>query len=149
MDSTPPISQDTVTATGGSSEKPADRSPIKMIIALVQAMRPKQALKNLFVFAALVFAGRLTDRVKGPRDFALTLLAFFLFTVVAGSVYILNDILDVDQDRIHPDKCNRPIASGLLPIPLAWAATALIAVLGLASCFIADIYFGTIVAVYF
>jgi decaprenyl-phosphate phosphoribosyltransferase len=119
-----------------------------MIVALVHAMRPKQALKNLFVFAALVFAGHLTDRVKGPHDFGLTLLAFFLFTVVAGSVYILNDILDVEQDRVHPEKCNRPIASGLLPVPLAWTAMALIAAVGLTCCFLSDINYGIDVAAY-
>src|SRR5690242_19716644 len=119
MASTAPISQDTPTTPGGGRLPSAPgRSPMKIMLALVQAMRPKQALKNLFVFAALVFAGHLTDPVKGPRNFGLTVLAFLLFTVVAGSVYILNDILDVEQDRIHPDKRDRPIASGLLPIPL-------------------------------
>ena len=120
-----------------------------LLKGVVTAMRPKQALKNLFVFAALVFAGHLTDPVKGPRNFALTLLAFFLFTLVAGSIYLLNDILDVEQDRAHPKKCTRPIASGVLPVPLAWIMMVVVAVVGLGASFWADVSFGIIVSAYF
>src|SRR5689334_21232738 len=83
------------------SERAPDRSLSARIKGLIRALRPKQAPKNLFVFAALVFVGHLTDPVKGPRNFLLTVIAFFLFTLVAGSVYLLNDLLDVEQDRIH------------------------------------------------
>lgn len=128
---------------------PQDRSLVRLIMAIAKAMRPKQAMKNLFVFAALVFAGHLTDPVKGPRNFALTVLAFVLFTLVAGSVYIINDILDVEQDRAHPDKCSRPIASGLLPAPLALSAALVIAATSLAASFFVDLSFGVVVAAYF
>ena len=120
-----------------------------LIKGLAAALRPKQALKNLFVFAALVFAGHLTDPVKGPRNLALTLVAFLLFTLVAGSVYLLNDILDIEQDRLHPEKRYRPIASGQLPIPLAWTAMSVLAVASLTACFLVDVSFGIVVSTYF
>jgi 4-hydroxybenzoate polyprenyltransferase len=118
-------------------------------MGVVRAMRPKQAIKNLFVFAALIFAGHLTDPIRGPRNFALTLLAFVLFTLVAGSVYLLNDILDIEQDRAHPEKRRRPIASGQLPIAVAWSAMVVIAVGSLAACLMADLWFGIVVSTYF
>ncbi len=116
---------------------------------MILALRPKQALKNLFVFAALVFAGHLTDPVKGPRNFALTVVAFFLFTLVAGSVYLLNDILDVEQDRAHPEKRRRPIASGLLPVSFAWVMMVIIAVVSLGLSLWVDLSFGIVVSTYF
>ena len=135
-----------------------DPNPVKpsfsllgLIRGVLSAIRPKQALKNLFVFAALVFAGHLTDPVKGPHDFALTIVAFVLFTLVAGSVYILNDILDVEQDRMHPTKRNRPIASGMLPVPFAWVCFAIIATISLTASWLVDPYrgFGIVVFTYF
>ncbi len=120
-----------------------------LLAGVVKAMRPKQALKNLFVFAALVFAGHLTDPVKGPRNFALTVVAFILFTLVAGSVYLLNDILDVEQDCAHPEKRNRPIASGLLPVPLAWTMMVTIAVFSLGASLLVDLSFGIVACAYF
>jgi 4-hydroxybenzoate polyprenyltransferase len=136
------------------AERPAevqapDRSAAALIGSVVKAMRPKQALKNLFIFAALVFAGHLTDPVKGPRNFALTLIAFALFTLVAGSVYLLNDILDVEQDRLHPEKRDRPIASGRLPVSVAWVVLVIVAVGGLGASLLVDLSFGIVVAGYF
>ena len=92
--------------------------------ALFKAIRPHQATKNLFVFAALVFTGRLGELPL----LLMTVTAFLLFTLTAGSVYLLNDLLDVEQDRQHPKKCKRPIASGALPVPIAWVAMVILAV---------------------
>lgn len=92
--------------------------------ALLKAIRPHQATKNLFVFAALVFTGRLDETAL----LLMTVAAFLLFTLTAGSVYLLNDLLDVEQDRQHPKKCNRPIASGALPVPIAWTAMVVLAI---------------------
>ncbi len=100
---------------------------LKSLSALIRGLRPKQAAKNLFVYAALVFANRLFD----PQAFLRVTLAFVLFSAVSGSVYLLNDILDVELDRRHPKKRLRPIASGDLPIPLARVALVILAV---ASC---------------
>lgn len=98
-------------------------TPFSVLRALVKAMRPKQATKNLFLFAALVFTGQLFQ----PTALLKVLFAFLLFTLTAGSIYLLNDLLDVEADRQHPKKCKRPIASGELPVPLAWSAMVLIA----------------------
>lgn len=87
-------------------------------VALLRAIRPHQATKNLFVYAAPVFAGRILDLPVFLRATA----AFLLFTIASGCIYLLNDILDIEQDRAHPRKRLRPIASGALPLPLARAA---------------------------
>lgn len=95
-----------------------------MLRLLLKAMRPRQWTKNLFVFAALVFDGKLFHL----DDFLRTLGAFALFCLVSSAIYLLNDIFDVESDRQHPLKRNRPIASGRLPIPLALTAAILLAV---------------------
>ncbi len=97
---------------------PLVRKRSSLAMALIRAVRPKQATKNLFVYAALIFTGKLFQ----PQPFIKVTLGFLLFTAVAGGVYLLNDILDIEQDRQHPTKSRRPIASGELPIPLAIAA---------------------------
>ncbi len=105
-----------------------------MLRALLKTMRPRQWTKNIFVFAALVFDGKLFHLT----DFLRTLGAFALFCLVSSAVYLLNDIFDIESDRQHPLKKNRPIASGRLPVPLA-ALTALL----LAGGSIAAAYFLT------
>lgn len=88
-------------------------------------MRPHQWVKNLFVVAPLVFA-------KGLDDLDMVLrsaLAFGLFSFAASAVYLLNDLADVEADRAHPVKKNRPIASGALPERTARIATVVLAVL--------------------
>ncbi len=85
--------------------------------ALFKAMRPKQWAKNLVIFAALVF-----DRQLGLNNlvpFLRTLAGFAIFCLLSGVIYLINDIADVEADRVHPVKRQRPIASGALPIPVA------------------------------
>jgi 4-hydroxybenzoate polyprenyltransferase len=89
-----------------------------MIRALIKTMRPRQWPKNAFIFGALVFDGKLFHL----QDFLRTLFGFLLFCLISSSVYIFNDLLDVEADRQHPVKRKRPIASGKLPIPVAIAA---------------------------
>lgn len=83
--------------------------------AIIKGIRPRQWTKNAFVFAPLVFAPKLGD---ASADFR-SLLAFLVFCLVAGAVYLINDIRDVEKDRLHPTKRTRPIASGKLPIGTA------------------------------
>ncbi len=96
-----------------------------MFLALLKTMRPRQWTKNAFVLAALVFDRQLTN----PTSLVHSLLGFALFCLVSSSVYIINDILDIEADRNHPEKRNRPIASGQLPVAYALAAAALILVI--------------------
>ena len=102
------------------------RSPLSILKALFKAVRPHQAAKNLFVYAALIFTGHLFN---APQFIRVT-LAFLLFSLAAGSIYLLNDLLDVEADRHHPKKCRRPIASGALPVSVA--RVALVVLMGVA-----------------
>lgn len=113
--------------------------------AMFKAIRPHQAPKNLFVFAALVFTGNLFN----PHRFGLTVIAFVLFTLTAGSIYLVNDILDVEQDRRHPRKCRRPVASGALPICYAWIEFAVLALGSLGAAFRLRPIFGMALLGYF
>jgi len=89
-----------------------------MIPALLRTMRPHQWVKNLFVLAPLVFARELFNPAFAFRGFA----AFAVFCVLSSSVYVLNDLVDVEADREHPKKKHRPIASGKLSIEAARTA---------------------------
>ncbi len=83
--------------------------------AWVQALRPRQWSKNVFVFAGLVFAGKLFER----SDLLRSLAAFAAFSAAASAVYLLNDTADREADAHHPEKRFRPIASGRLPVSIA------------------------------
>jgi 4-hydroxybenzoate polyprenyltransferase len=93
-------------------------------VALLKAMRPKQWIKNLLIFSGFVFS--LNERWR-PFTHEMwdymgrSLAAFTLFSLLSSCVYLLNDALDVEKDRQHPTKRNRPIASGALPAKLAVA----------------------------
>jgi decaprenyl-phosphate phosphoribosyltransferase len=78
--------------------------------AWLRAMRPKQWVKNILVFAAPVAAGALLD----PRVLVNTLWAFVAFSLISASIYLINDVRDVEADRLHPKKRFRPIAAGEL-----------------------------------
>jgi 4-hydroxybenzoate polyprenyltransferase len=92
-------------------------------------MRPKQWTKNAIIFAPLLFS---QNFLKVPLVFEVC-LAFAVFCALSGSVYIVNDLLDVEQDRKHPLKCKRPLASGLLkPRAAVFFLTALLS--GLTLC---------------
>jgi len=91
-------------------------------LALVEALRPRQWTKNAFVFAGLLFGGRLFDRGAVLRSLA----AFVIFCAAASAVYLANDVADRGQDALHPVKRGRPIASGRLGTgPALGAATVL------------------------
>ncbi len=84
--------------------------PLRQIRLLIKTMRPKQWTKNVFVWAALIFDGKLFE----AAPFGRTLLAFVLFCLVSSLVYTVNDLADIEKDRQHPEKRNRPLASGAL-----------------------------------
>lgn len=106
---------------------------------MLQSLRPKQYAKNLFVFAPLFFDfGKVSW-----HTLALSLTAFVAFSLAASSIYLLNDVMDVEQDRKHPRKKNRPIASGRLSIG---AAIVLSVVVASVSLFLAAALAGWITA---
>lgn len=86
-----------------------------MVKALIKSLRIRQWTKNGFVLMALVFDQKLTN----PEAVLRTLAGFVIFCFLSSAVYILNDITDIEADRNHPRKRNRPIASGKLPIRIA------------------------------
>jgi len=116
-----------------------------MLRALLKTMRPRQWTKNAFLFAALVFDGKLFQ----IPDLLRTLAGFGLFCLISSAVYIFNDLLDVDADRQHPVKKNRPIASGRLPVSAAVTAGVLLVLATLAGGYFLDWQFALTVLVYF
>lgn len=89
-----------------------------MLPALIKTMRPRQWSKNAFVFFALVFDKQLFHL----EAFLRTLAGFVLFCIISSVVYIINDLSDIEADRQHPHKKNRPLPSGTLPVNAAWLA---------------------------
>ncbi len=100
-----------------------------MLTALVASLRPRQWVKNLFVFAGLIFGAKLLN----PRDGAIALATFAVFCALSGVVYLINDVADRERDRLHPTKRLRPIASGRLPVGVAAAAALVLLAAGLAA----------------
>ena len=109
-----------------------------------ESLRPTQWVKNGFVFAALIFARKLTD----GRDVVIVGLAAVAFSLVASAAYLMNDVLDADEDRQHPVKRTRPIASGRLEPRLAVIGALTLAVAGLAIAWRLDRRFLLVVGVY-
>jgi decaprenyl-phosphate phosphoribosyltransferase len=112
--------------------------------AAIRAMRPKQWVKNVLVATAPLAAGRLfeTPVLTGVG------LAFVAFCLVSASVYLVNDVRDVAEDRLHPRKRFRPIAAGELKPPAAWALAALTGLAGLALGFVLAVPLGITLVVY-
>jgi 4-hydroxybenzoate polyprenyltransferase len=107
-------------------------SPGASVWALLEALRPKQWTKNVFVLAAWIFAGRLFDPVATGRTFA----AVLIFCAVASAVYLVNDVFDREQDRLHPKKRLRPIASGRVSVPAALVAAGVLCLAALYGAFL-------------
>lgn len=115
-----------------------------MIAVLIQSMRPKQWAKSVFIFTALVFDRKLLDQ----SALLHTLAGAILFSLIASAVYIFNDIADLEADQNHPKKKERPIASGKLPIPTAWAAGIGLILISLPLAYMLSLEFFGICAIY-
>ena len=107
-------------------------------------MRPGQWVKNLFIFAGLIFSGDLVHHEVLIR----VSNGFILFSLVASSIYIFNDINDLEFDRAHPQKKNRPVAVGLLSVPGAYAGAFVLALTGLIGALTLDWMFFAILLCY-
>ncbi len=93
-------------------------SATRTLMLIVAAMRPRQWIKNVLLLAGLFFARELFE----PLSVARALLAFIFFCLLSGSVYLVNDLVDLERDRLHPRKRHRPLASGALAPAVAIVA---------------------------
>ncbi|MGB0333577.1 MAG: UbiA family prenyltransferase, partial [Planctomycetota bacterium] len=95
-------------------------------LALIRSLRPHQWVKNIFVLAALVFAlGEVgVDAASQVDRIQRVLVAAAAFCLGASAIYLVNDVMDVESDRLHPEKCKRPIASGEVSVPQALGLSA-------------------------
>lgn len=108
-------------------------------------MRPHQWVKNLFIFAPLLFGRKLTD----ISAIGAALAAFFVFCLLSSSLYIFNDWVDADEDRAHPEKRHRPISSGELPVTAALLFSATLAAGALVLAWWLGANFAAVAGVYF
>src|SRR3569832_416396 len=137
------------TVSDGVSVPPALRRS-NVVVALWRGLRPKQWIKNQLVFAGLVFTLTARRRFFAPqmwRYLARSSVAFVLFSLISSTVYLLNDVRDVEKDRRHPVKRNRPVASGALPPWLAvTAALTMMPLLFTAAFFLSRPFFIVVVS---
>jgi 4-hydroxybenzoate polyprenyltransferase len=109
-----------------------------MLRELLRAMRPKEWIKNVFVFAALAFS---QERYWQRLDKVLiVLVAFILFCMAASAIYLINDLVDIEKDRAHPKKRSRPLASGRLSPAIARVAAIVLLVIALPAAFMLDFW---------
>ena len=123
-----------------------------MLLEILRAMRPKQWTKNAIVFFPFAFTLNEYWQPFSPQMWNylwLSSIAFLLFCIVSGAVYIINDIVDVEQDRLHPRKRKRPIASGRLPVRTATVAAIILTAFSIGAGFVLDMSFGWIILAYF
>ncbi|NLW72408.1 MAG: decaprenyl-phosphate phosphoribosyltransferase [Chloroflexi bacterium] len=115
-----------------------------MVRAFIETLRPKQWIKNLVIFAGLIFDGQLLVRKPLLTVFA----AFLLFCLVSGITYTINDLMDLRSDRAHPIKKLSPIASGRLPINVAVITAILLSLIAFPCAFLLKPLFGLICVSY-
>ena len=113
--------------------------------AILKTMRPKQWTKNVVVYAALIFDGKFLE----PTLFLRTTAIFVLFCLVSSSVYLLNDLVDIEKDRAHPLKRNRPLASGALKPTYAIIALVVLLTVSIPTAFMLDVTAALILTGYF
>lgn len=132
----------------GSGSKPIPRvqalGPVRAIGALVRTMRPRQWVKNVFVFAPLVF----DEKLLQPLPLARTILGFLILCLLSGAVYVFNDLQDLEKDRQHPRKRRRPLPAGELDPRIAWGAAFVLPAALAYPAFTLDPFFAVIAYVY-
>jgi 4-hydroxybenzoate polyprenyltransferase len=111
---------------------------------IIVSMRPKHWVKNSFIFAGLIFSKHLFE----ANLLIKVSLGFVFFGLAASCIYVINDILDVDRDREHPKKRNRPLAAGRLPVRVAWIASGCLMAVSMACAFALDVMFFGILVIY-
>ncbi|ANN21270.1 decaprenyl-phosphate phosphoribosyltransferase [Amycolatopsis orientalis] len=143
--------------TEKADSKPDDVEPVAeaaepkkvaggLVGGIIKTARPRQWVKNVLVFAAPFFAfSKSTDRTG---LLIAAVIAFAAFSLVASSVYLINDAIDVEADKAHPTKRNRPIAAGIVPVPVAFVAAGFFFAAGLGISFLASWQLAVVLAVY-
>jgi len=112
---------------------------------ILKLMRVKQYLKNIFLFLPLFFSFNLFN----IELFLKTCIGFVLFSIVASSIYILNDLVDINEDLNHPQKKERPIASGKINLKTAKALSVVLFLVGITGAFLLNHYFFVILMIYY
>lgn len=115
-----------------------------MLAALIKTLRPKQWAKNVFLIVGLVFDRKLTN----IPAFLHIVAGFFLFSLLASVVYIINDIADIEADRQHPKKRFRPIAAGDISVHVAWVSAIAILIIALPAAYLLSPSFAAIGVLY-
>jgi 4-hydroxybenzoate polyprenyltransferase len=128
---------------GAGRVEPGRARPMHPVTAVLRSLRPRQWVKNLFVFAAVVFSQNLFTPLFWPA-----LAAFAIFCGLSGAVYLINDVTDMDKDRRHPVKRLRPIASGALSRSAAAVLGAVLVVASLGAAFALARPFGFVALAY-
>jgi 4-hydroxybenzoate polyprenyltransferase len=143
----------------GARERPSDapgpdEHKPSLVKGLIKTIRPHQWVKNLFVMAPMFFhkdvflstpAGPALNLTVTARAAAATAV----FCLLAGAVYTMNDLVDVEADRVHPVKRFRPIASGVVPTPVAKLTAGALVAVSFAAALLLDWHFAAVVAIYF
>ena len=121
---------------------------MRQLKGLLRTMRPKQWIpKNGIVFASLVLSEK--GLLLQPEAILRATAAFMIFVMISSVAYILNDIIDIEKDRTHPTKRNRPLPSGQLSVSTALLAMVALLLLALTSAFNVTLLFGAVVLLYF
>ncbi len=122
----------------------APATGLELAAAMIREARPRQWVKNFLVLTAPLAAGRIGD----SATLGYVAIAFAAFCLAAAAVYYANDALDIEADRMHPKKRYRPIAAGLVPVRLAWAAVVVLSLAALAVALTANPATAAVIAVY-
>jgi 4-hydroxybenzoate polyprenyltransferase len=117
---------------------------MKKLKIYLQEMRVRQWIKNLLVFAPLVFDQKLLE----TNLILSSILAFISFSLISSSIYVINDICDVEEDRKHPKKKHRPIAAGKISIFQAKILSSLLIILSLSTAYLVNLYFIVVLLIY-
>lgn len=107
-------------------------------------MRPKQWTKNAIIYAGLVFDGQLFN----PQSFILITISFILLCLAASTIYVVNDLVDIERDRQHPKKKYRPLPSGQLPVPAGIIAAIVLPVISVGGALLYSPRYAGILAIY-
>lgn len=118
---------------------------VKQLYSIIRLLRPRQWVKNLALFAAVTFTGQLFNQAAVIP----VIIGFFVFCGISSSSYIINDIIDIKKDRLHPFKKYRPLAHGDVSIPLAGALAFLLVIFSLALATVVNFAFFIFVILYF